>query len=66
MNRRATAPTCSAGHVIATTYTLEQARVLDVIVFTCDVCNKSWEATPEERDAFLRYLEERPEDVVPS
>jgi hypothetical protein len=66
MNKRATAPTCTEGHLIATTYSFEEARVLEVIVFTCDVCDKTWEATPEERDAFLRYLEERPEDAVPS
>lgn len=62
----ATAPRCAAGHLIVTTYTLEEARTLDVIVFSCDVCNVQWNASPEERDAFLRYLEDRPENVVPS
>lgn len=65
MANPATAPRCAAGHLIVTAYTLEDVRTLDVLVFTCDTCNIQWNATPEERDAFLRYLEERPEDVVP-
>jgi len=59
-------PVCARGHLIATSYTLGEVRSLEVIVFYCEECDVSWNATPEERDAFLRYLETRPGNVVPS
>jgi hypothetical protein len=60
------APVCAQGHLIATEYTLEEVRTLEVLVFYCQECDVTWNATPEERDAFLRYLESRPGDAVPS
>jgi hypothetical protein len=57
---------CAEGHLIVTEYTLEEARSVEVLVFYCEECDVRWDATPEERDAFLRYLESRPGDAVPS
>lgn len=59
------APVCVQGHLIATTYTADDVRTLDVLVFYCETCDARWEASPEERDAFLQYLESRPGDAVP-
>jgi hypothetical protein len=60
------APRCAHGHVIAVTYTADEVRTLDVLVLYCDECGERWEASPEERDAFLRYLESDPGHAVPS
>jgi hypothetical protein len=59
-------PRCARGHAIVVDYTAEQVRTIDVLVFYCDECDDRWEASPEERDAFLRYLESHPGDAVPS
>ena len=59
-------PVCVQGHVIAPGYTLDEVRTLEVLVFVCVICDTSWDATPEERDAFLQYLESRPGDAAPS
>jgi hypothetical protein len=59
-------PVCAKGHLIATNYTLEEVRTLEILVFYCEGCDVRWNATPEERDAFLQYLETRPDDAVPS
>ena len=58
-------PVCAQGHRIATTYTVDDVRSRDVLVFYCATCDVRWEASPEERDTFLRYLESRPGDAVP-
>lgn len=58
-------PVCGEGHVIAPAYTIEEVRTLEVLVFYCEVCNKRWDATREERDAFLQYLEQSSGDAVP-
>ena len=63
---KARAPVCAKGHLIATTYTLAEVRTLEVLVFYCEECDVRWNATPEERDAFLQYLETRSGDAVPS
>jgi hypothetical protein len=59
------APVCTQGHLIATTYTADDVRTLEVLVLYCEACDVRWEASPEERDAFLQYLESRPGDAVP-
>ena len=59
------APRCALGHVITAEYTVAQVRALEVLVFRCDTCASEWHASPEERDAFLQYLESRPGDAVP-
>jgi hypothetical protein len=46
-------------------YTLQEVRTLEILVFHCEVCDERWNASREERDAFLQYLEDRPGDVVP-
>ena len=58
-------PRCARGHLITTEYTIAQVRALEVLVFRCDECDVEWHPSPEERDAFLQYLEARPDDVVP-
>lgn len=58
-------PVCGKGHAIAPAYTIEEVRSLDVLVFHCEVCDERWNPTREERDAFLRYLEERSGEAVP-
>jgi hypothetical protein len=63
---RTGAPRCNQGHEIAPAYSREEAMTLEVLVFYCKVCDREWHASPEERDAFLRYLDERPGNVVPS
>jgi hypothetical protein len=63
---RTDAPTCAKGHVINPAYSREEARRLEILVFYCEVCDERWQATPEERDVFLRYLDARPGNVVPS
>lgn len=63
---RSGAPRCARGHAIAVTYTADEVRTLDVLVLYCEACDTRWEATPEERDAFLRYLESDPDHAVPS
>ena len=62
---RGAAPRCGQGHLITTEYTVAQLRALEVLVFRCEECNIEWQGTPEERDAFLQYLEANPDDVVP-
>jgi len=59
-------PVCEEGHTIAPAYTVDEVRTLEVLVFHCEVCDRRWDASPEERDAFLQYLEQRPGDAVPS
>jgi hypothetical protein len=60
------APRCAQGHLVTTEYTIADVRTLEVLVFRCEECAVEWQASPEERDAFLQYLESRPDDVVPS
>ena len=62
---RGPAPRCAQGHLITTEYTVAQLRALEVLVFRCEECDIEWQGTPEERDAFLQYLETNPDDVVP-
>jgi hypothetical protein len=62
----APAPRCANGHLIAVGYTLAEARSLEVLVFVCESCDLTWNATAEERDAFLKYLETQPGNAVPS
>jgi hypothetical protein len=64
--RRSGLPVCAQGHAISPSYSIEEVRTLEVLVFACEICDTSWHATAEERDAFLRYLESRPGDAVPS
>jgi hypothetical protein len=64
--RAAQLPRCAKGHLIETAYTIEDVRTLEVLVFYCAECGVRWDATPEERDAFLQYLETRPGHAVPS
>jgi hypothetical protein len=59
-------PACGQGHTITPAYTIEEVRTLEVLVFHCEVCDERWNATPEERDAFLEYLQHHPGTVVPS
>jgi len=42
------APACAKGHLIATMYTADEVRALDVLVFYCGTCEVEWKATPEE------------------
>ena len=63
---RTGAPTCRQGHEIRPAYSREEVQSLEILVFYCEVCDEQWHATPEERDAFLRYLDARPGNVVPS
>jgi hypothetical protein len=60
------APRCARGHLLVVDYTIEQVRALEVLEFYCEECDVRWDASPEERDAFLQYLESHPGDVVPS
>ena len=68
MNERRSAgpPLCSKGHVIEPVYTIQEVRTLEILIFECGVCDERWNPGREERDAFLQYLESRPEDAVPS
>lgn len=59
-------PVCREGHAITPAYTVDDARTLEILVFHCEVCDERWHASPEERDAFLQYLERRSGDAVPS
>lgn len=67
MNPRPSAgpPVCGKGHEIAPAYTIEEVRMLEILVFHCEVCDQRWNASLEERDAFLQYLEQRSGDAVP-
>jgi hypothetical protein len=65
-DQRPRRPVCAKGHVIWPRYTAEEVRTLTVLHFYCEKCADRWNATPEERNSFLAYLERQSGDVCPS
>jgi hypothetical protein len=65
-DQRPRRPVCAKGHVIWPRYTAEEVRTLEVLHFYCEKCGDRWNATPEERNSFLAYLERQSGDVGPS